>query len=398
MQCPLTIEELEALVRNRTEESLHLDYKRCSSLENKKEITKDVSAFANSDGGIIIYGIVEENHVPTEIETDFNRFSMTRERLEDIIDSGIAPRIDGIRINPIATGDNTVVYAIEVPKSPAAPHQDRSSLRYYKRHNFKSQPMEDYEIKDIAARKHANVPSVAVDVEIEHGVVGKLTFENPSGLTAFNIRASVIDAWPKAREHLADAPVFNTGLRILLPGKRIEYYLGPIDFEPGNDSILQIQLSYERSDEIEPITETFIFYPADFRHSLVSESEFFKQSKKFVDVVDKLQRSLESISKTQIDALKTISTIGLQLSPLALANINKLLRNEEPIQPTLTNRSYEFFARLLGIDHREAYKLMTLFQGIDDSLSTKDQIELACSSDELREETRTRLRAIYNLD
>ena len=53
--------DLEDLINNEVEENLHLDYKSAGSLskEDKKkaEITKDVSAFANSDGGIIVYGI-----------------------------------------------------------------------------------------------------------------------------------------------------------------------------------------------------------------------------------------------------------------------------------------------------------------------------------------------------
>ena len=46
------------------EESLNLDYKAAGALAKtdgkKKEITKDVSAMANSDGGIIIYGVTED--------------------------------------------------------------------------------------------------------------------------------------------------------------------------------------------------------------------------------------------------------------------------------------------------------------------------------------------------
>lgn len=49
------------LINNGIEENLHLEYKSSSSLERtegkKKEISKDISAFANSDGGTIIYGI-----------------------------------------------------------------------------------------------------------------------------------------------------------------------------------------------------------------------------------------------------------------------------------------------------------------------------------------------------
>lgn len=54
-----TLEDIQQLIQDEIEEDIHLDYKdgRALSKEEKKrtEITKDVSAFANSAGGIIIY-------------------------------------------------------------------------------------------------------------------------------------------------------------------------------------------------------------------------------------------------------------------------------------------------------------------------------------------------------
>ena len=51
-------EDINNLIESAAEESIHLDFKASGSLanqnESKKEIAKDVSAFANSDGGIII--------------------------------------------------------------------------------------------------------------------------------------------------------------------------------------------------------------------------------------------------------------------------------------------------------------------------------------------------------
>ena len=55
--------DLDSLILNHIEENIHLDYKAADALSKsdnkKKEISKDVSAFANSDGGVIIYGIRE---------------------------------------------------------------------------------------------------------------------------------------------------------------------------------------------------------------------------------------------------------------------------------------------------------------------------------------------------
>ena len=71
----------------------------------KKEIAKDVSAFANSDGGTIIYGVSEYNdaersHLPEQI-SPINRVEYTKEWLEHVINSNISPKINSLKIIPI---------------------------------------------------------------------------------------------------------------------------------------------------------------------------------------------------------------------------------------------------------------------------------------------------------
>ena len=95
-----SIEIIESLIANEVEENIHLDYKASGALgkkdEKKSEIVKDVSAFANSDGGIIIYGLTEENHKPKEFDfVDGNVF--TKEWLENIIHQ-VQPHIEGIMV------------------------------------------------------------------------------------------------------------------------------------------------------------------------------------------------------------------------------------------------------------------------------------------------------------
>ena len=67
---------LQQYINDEIEESLTLDYKAADSLDKadkkKTEITKDVSAMANSAGGIIIYGISEHKdpsrkHLPEKM-------------------------------------------------------------------------------------------------------------------------------------------------------------------------------------------------------------------------------------------------------------------------------------------------------------------------------------------
>lgn len=153
--------ELLELITNQLEENLHLDYKGADSLlkndGKKREISKDVSAFANSDGGTIIYGIREfddlsKRHLPERIEP-IDRTFISKEWIEQVINSNIQPKIAGLLITPIqiTSSINQVVYVVTIPKSNTA-HQ-ASDKKYYKRFNFESVAMDDYEVKDIFNRQ-----------------------------------------------------------------------------------------------------------------------------------------------------------------------------------------------------------------------------------------------------
>ncbi len=163
---------LQNLINGEIEESLTLEYKSAEALDRnetkKKEITKDVSAMANSAGGILIYGIREfdqENrrHLPEKI-TPVDRRHFPREWVEQIIQA-IRPRIDGIVIHSVnlGSGENDVAFVIEIPQSNTA-HQ-ASDHRYYKRFNFQAVPMEDYEIRDVIFREQT--PNIALKFLIE---------------------------------------------------------------------------------------------------------------------------------------------------------------------------------------------------------------------------------------
>ncbi|MDE0553467.1 MAG: ATP-binding protein, partial [Candidatus Poribacteria bacterium] len=157
MNSPRKLKDLENMIKDQIQEDIHLDYKSSSALllkNSREEIAKDVSAFTNSDGGCIIYGIEEDNQIPKRIDSGVDHHKYTRERLEDVITSNISPRIDGITISRIQLSPDNSVYIVDIPKSSRGPHQARGSYRYYKRFNFKSQPMEDYEINDIRSRNH----------------------------------------------------------------------------------------------------------------------------------------------------------------------------------------------------------------------------------------------------
>ncbi len=69
-----TEHDLLDLISNQVIENLSLDYKECGALQRtegkKGEVGKDVSALANSAGGVLVYGIKENGHVRRTIGGD----------------------------------------------------------------------------------------------------------------------------------------------------------------------------------------------------------------------------------------------------------------------------------------------------------------------------------------
>ena len=148
--------DIQSLIDNNVEESLYLDFKESRALDKsdkkKEEISKDVSAFANSDGGIIVYGISESNHCAGSLSF-IDGETYTKEWLEQIINSRISERIDGIQIIPIRfEGDlKKSVYVVKIPRSTRAPHMC-CDHRYYRRIGTTSTQMEEYEVRDLFYR------------------------------------------------------------------------------------------------------------------------------------------------------------------------------------------------------------------------------------------------------
>ena len=148
---------LKSFINNSIEESQYIEFKSGEALSkkdaHKKEISKDVSAFANSDGGIIIYGISEKNHKADSFSfIDGNTFN--KEWLEQIISSTINRNIPDLKIYPVRKSGNLkeTLYVVQIPSSIEAPHMCREK-RFYRRAQFESVIMEEYEIRQLYGRK-----------------------------------------------------------------------------------------------------------------------------------------------------------------------------------------------------------------------------------------------------
>ena len=139
-----TLEDIQSLIQNRIEESITLEYKQELDKDNK-EIAKDISAFSNTDGGTLIYGIKSQDKIPTGI--NWLAGSGIEERIQNVVMTTIQPKLEGTQVIRLPNPDNDseAIFLVSVPKSPDAPHM--VSNRYYSRRGSVSSPMEDTEVK-----------------------------------------------------------------------------------------------------------------------------------------------------------------------------------------------------------------------------------------------------------
>ncbi|HQR97472.1 MULTISPECIES: ATP-binding protein [unclassified Polaromonas] len=360
---PSTLDDIKRLITSSIPENLHLDYKRSAALlGNVKEITKDVSAFANSDGGVIVYGVAEEEHIPVGIDGGVEHSRYTREWLEDVIQSNIAPKLSELKITQLEVSATHSIFIVSTPKSARAPHQDRGSHRYYKRYNFKSAPMEDYEIQDIRNRSIDTPPLVTVDIEVERGMFS-LYVENIGNAPAQDL--TFIFSEDLYWAHKAPS-VFASGIPVLSKGRKLSFfYAGAVEALAPDSKIVKafsINVSYLNPLVENRISDTFSVNLNSFENSLIVESEIQRHGTQLERSLEKLTRQVEKVAKG-LSALESVAgSTGLQLSATTWRHIEAITgRKLEFPRLNPMECDYEVFQELLSIERDLAIRLYSHF-------------------------------------
>src|SRR5467141_4371145 len=90
--------ELKALHEGNVKESVYLEYKASGAVDKKDdtkklEIARDVSAFANSVGGQIIYSMTEKDHEPAGLDDGIDPKIYPTLWFEQILQQHVTPNI-----------------------------------------------------------------------------------------------------------------------------------------------------------------------------------------------------------------------------------------------------------------------------------------------------------------
>ena len=159
-------------------EGAQIDYKESISGNNPdkahKEFLKDVTAFANAHGGLLLLGVREPSagSSPQKQALGIPDGDKEAKTLERVAASAVDPRIPGLLIRPIQIESNRYVIVVYIPPSLIRPHMVsfQKHRSFYIRHSESSVPMSTHEIRDTvlsSATTEAHARAYAQEEEID---------------------------------------------------------------------------------------------------------------------------------------------------------------------------------------------------------------------------------------
>jgi hypothetical protein len=133
----ITEADLNELVRAAVAERKTLDYKRDLPTPMndaaKRELLADISSFANTEGGDLVFGIDERGDVPVDIPgVKIDDPGTLILQYEQIIRDGLSPSLQP-RTRAVPVKDRRYVLIIRVGRSPDGPHRVDANSRFYAR-------------------------------------------------------------------------------------------------------------------------------------------------------------------------------------------------------------------------------------------------------------------------
>jgi predicted HTH transcriptional regulator len=85
-------------------------------------MARDVSAFANGDGGQIVYGMTEnKDHEPAGLDNGFDPKVYPEIWFEQALQQHITPAIRGLKIRHVPLGEGFVAVVIDIPATTGDP-------------------------------------------------------------------------------------------------------------------------------------------------------------------------------------------------------------------------------------------------------------------------------------
>lgn len=170
----IDIESIRQFVENRREEDLHLDFKNvldpALNRDDRKNLAIALSAFANSDGGIIVWGVdARPNAQGVDCATELRDIANAQQcltRLNEFTGQCVSPLVDGVDHRAIRSNADAGFCVSIIPASESGPHMAKGGEdRYYKRSGSAFYKLEHFDIADMFGRRRRPVLSLGLLAE-----------------------------------------------------------------------------------------------------------------------------------------------------------------------------------------------------------------------------------------
>lgn len=159
----LSSESVTEYVSGGRQEDLHLEFKTVKSgsfrsSDDKRNLARAISGFANSDGGIIVWGVDARKGGDgvdrAQREDPIVGLAEMRGRLEELTGEATLPRVDGVEHTVLPITEDTGFCATVVPVSERPPHMAKlGEDRYFKRSGDSFYRMEHFDLDDMFGRR-----------------------------------------------------------------------------------------------------------------------------------------------------------------------------------------------------------------------------------------------------
>ena len=147
----VTEADLVTLIEQAIPEGRSLEYKRdlpADTRDAKAEFLADLSSFANTSGGDLIFGFEESAGVPTALlGVDVDDPDALGLRFENMCRDNIEPRIQGLQIRCIPLSSGRYAVMVRIGLSWQAPHRIRQTSVFAARNSRGKYPMDVAELR-----------------------------------------------------------------------------------------------------------------------------------------------------------------------------------------------------------------------------------------------------------
>ena len=161
---------IEQLVADQTREGPHLDFKRdlptAWNDAAKHEFLADSTAFANSGGGDLIFGVEEDGQAQalTVIPQVIANVDQEIRRLQDFLLNLAEPRLPGVKIHAVQVSvaeTNGHVVVVRIPQSWAGPHRVKTNQHFFVRDGLRKRQLDIPEIRSLFLRTENQAQKVS---------------------------------------------------------------------------------------------------------------------------------------------------------------------------------------------------------------------------------------------